>query len=465
MKVLLVRPGAPNTLSFTNILDAEPLELEYLHTGLKEAGYEDMIYDYICQNKPFRLVLKEYSPDVVAITGYITQENMMKKFCMQVKKYKADIVTIVGGVHAQINRKVFYEDYIDYITRSESVDAFVEIITYIGLKKGLINQNDVVNKKLIKELPHINGLCYKPDNKEWVNNPMIPIDINSLPIPDRSFFYKNRKHFRYLDLLESANIKTAFGCPYNCKFCYCTLLNNGRYRERNLNLVIEELKNLDAENITIADDDFLVNENRLKEFIRLVRENNIKKTYVCYGRADFIANHPEIIKELADIGFKYFLVGLEAINDEELNDYNKGTSKEHNVEAIKVINSTSAQCIGLMIVGLSATKKDFDDLYNWIVKHELTHVTISIFTPIPGTPLYEEYKDKLITDKIENWDFLHLVVEPENISRHKFYLYYRRLILKLYKRAKKAGVYEYLDLEHYKKMLSRFLLRKAYLDR
>lgn len=49
MKILLVRPGAPNVLSFTNILDSEPLELEYLHTGLKEAGYDDMIYDYICQ--------------------------------------------------------------------------------------------------------------------------------------------------------------------------------------------------------------------------------------------------------------------------------------------------------------------------------------------------------------------------------------------------------------------------------
>ena len=105
------------------------------------------------------------------------------------------------------------------------------------------------------------------------------------------------------------------------------------------------------------------------------------------------------------------------------------------------------------------------DLYDWLVKHELIHVTISIFTPIPGTPLYEEYKDKLITKKIEHWDFLHLVVEPENISRHKFYLYYRRLILKLYKRARKAGMYEYLDLGHYKRMLSKFLLRKAYLDR
>ena len=58
MKILLVRPGAPNVLSFTNILDSEPLELEYLHTGLKEAGYDDMIYDYICQKKTFRQVLK-----------------------------------------------------------------------------------------------------------------------------------------------------------------------------------------------------------------------------------------------------------------------------------------------------------------------------------------------------------------------------------------------------------------------
>ena len=465
MKVLLVRPGAPNTLSFTNILDSEPLELEYLHTGLKAAGYEDMIYDYICQNKPFRTVLKDYDPDVVAITGYITQENMMKKFCMQAKKYNPNITTIVGGVHAQINTKVFYTEFIDYIAKSESVDAFVEIVTYTGLKKNIINANDIVNKNLIKELTNINGMCYKLEDGTWQANPMIPIDINSLPIPDRTFFYENRKHFRYLDLTQAANIKTSFSCPYNCKFCYCTLLNHGKYRERDLKLVIEELKNIDAENITISDDDFLVNEKRLREFVRLVRENNIKKTYVCYARADFVASHPDIVKELADIGFKYFLVGLEAISDEELNDYNKGTSKEHNVKAIEVINSTSAQCIGLMIVGLSATKKDFDDLYDWIVKHKLIHVTISIFTPIPGTPLYEEYKDKLITKKIEHWDFLHLVVEPENISRHKFYLYYRRLILKLYKRARKAGMYEYLDLGHYKRMLSKFLLRKAYLDR
>ncbi len=450
MKVLLVRPGAPNKLSFTKILDAEPLELEYLHTGLQAAGYEDRIYDYTCENKPFRKILREYCPDVLAVTGYITQQNIMKKFCRQAKAYNPQMATVVGGVHAQINTEFFHEEYIDYISRSESVDAFVDLIRLIE-RQGIRRED-------------INGLCYKEKDGSWRHNPIIPVDINTLPIPDRAFYYANKKHFRYLDLEEAAAIKTSFSCPYHCSFCYCTLLHGGRYQARDLSLVIAELKQLQANNVMIVDDDFLVDEKRLWDFIRLVRENHIRKRYVCYGRADFISTHPELIKALADIGFHYFLVGLEAISDEELQEYNKGTKTEHNAEAVRVINATSAQCIGLMIMGLSARKEDFDRLYDWVLRHGLLHVTISIFTPIPGTPLFAEYKDRLITDKIEHWDFLHLVVEPENISRRQFYLYYHRLFIRLYRRARKAGLYSFLDLAYYRSMLSRFLLRKAYLD-
>ncbi len=459
MRVLLVRPPAPNKLSFANILDAEPLELEYLHTGLMQAGFEDMIYDYLCQDKPFRSLLKEYKPDVVAITGYITQENVIKKFCMQAKKYLPGIRVIVGGVHAQINTEVFKQDYIDYISRSESVSAFVDLIRIIDAELMFSDED-----KALPDISDINGLCYKDTAGNWMENQLMTIDVNELPIPDRSFFNQHKKHFRYLDLLEAASIKTSYSCPYNCNFCYCTLLHKGRYRERKLELVIEELKSIESENIVIVDDDFLVNESRLREFIRLVREEGIKKKYVCYARADFVAAHPDIVKDLADIGFTYFLVGLEAIKDTELDDYNKGTGTEHNVKAVEIINSTSAQCIGLMIVGLSADEQDFEDLYNWIVKHNLIHVTISIFTPIPGTPLYEEYRDRISSNNIEDWDFLHLVLEPEKLSRVKFYACYRKLFMKLYKRARKAGLYEYLNLAHYKRMLSRYLLRKIYLD-
>ena len=46
--------------------------------------------------------------------------------------------------------------------------------------------------------------------------------------------------------------------------------------------VVEEIKNIDSDNIYIVDDDFLFNQKRLYEFIRLIRENNINKKYICY---------------------------------------------------------------------------------------------------------------------------------------------------------------------------------------
>lgn len=459
MKILLVRPPAPNKLSFMGILDAEPLELEYLHTGLKQAGYEDRIYDYLCEKIPFEKVLKAYCPDAVAISGYITQEKVIKKLCKKVKFFDDKIATIVGGVHAQLNYERFYEDGIDFILRSESIDAFVELIHHLSIKKN--NGNKEGPEKIA--LYSINGLCFR-DAGSWMVNPVHRVDINTLPIPDRSFFQQHCQKFRYLDLTEVASLKTSFSCPYSCNFCYCTLLHQGRYQTRDLQLVMEELKTIPATNIQIVDDDFLVDEQRVWEFIRLIRANDIHKTYICYARADFVCSHSELVKALVEIGFRYFLVGLEAICDEELFHYNKGTKTRQNAKAVEVIQRAGGECIALMIMGLDAQKKDFDHLYQWVVRHELLHVTVSIFTPIPGTPLYEEYKDRLITDNIEHWDFLHLVVEPEKISRKQFYRYYRRLFLRLYRRAKKSGQYDFMDLPYYKKMLSNYLLRRIYLD-
>ncbi len=447
MKVLLVRPIAPNKLSFTKILENEPLELEYLHTALSQIDVSDSIYDGLIEERKFEDALLEEKPDVVAITGYITQENLMLSYCSLAKKRNPAIVTILGGVHAQLNFKRMYQKDVDYIARSESMDAFSKLILFIKTGEG--------------DLSVINGLCYKSGG-EFVETKLFPTDINELPIPDRTFFYQNKKHFRYLDLTEVATIKTSFSCPYDCTFCYCTLLGGGKYRTRNLDLVIEELESLDCKNVQIADDDFLVDKVRLREFIRLVREKNIKKTFICYARADFVAENEEIIKELVDIGFYYFLVGLEAVSDSELNDYNKKTSVDMNRRCVEVIHSTKAHCIALMIAPIDATKAYFRNLYKWISDNNLKYVTVSFFTPIPGTPLYDEYKDQLTSDNIEDWDFLHLVMEPKNLTRRQFYFEYYRLFVKLYKIAKKTGIYDFMDLKFYKKLLASYLKRKIW---
>ena len=440
MKVLLIRPQAPNKLSFINILDNEPLELEYLYTELKNRDIKSYIYDGLIENISVKDTILREKPDVVAVTGYITQQKLMIEYCTLAKEYDSSIITVAGGVHVQRNYEHFYNGSIDYLLRSESVFDFGELLSGTELSK-------------------INGLIYKKEG-QYVKNELLPIDINSLPIPDRTFFNKNKSKYHYLHLQEVATIKTAFSCPYNCNFCYCTLLAGGKYRARDLDLVIEELKTIESENVQIVDDDFLVDKSRLMEFVRLVRENNIKKTYICYSRADFIANNEDIVKELSSIGVKYFLVGLEAISNEELTAMNKQVSLDENRKCIEVLRNTNAHCIALLIAPISADKEYFNKLYHFVKETKLLYVTVSIFTPIPGTPLYEEYKDKITSKDIEDYDFLHLVLEPGKLTKQQFYMEYNKLVLRLYNLAKKSGIYDFMDLKFYKNMLTSYLKRK-----
>lgn len=446
MKVLLVRPPAPNKLSFTKILDNEPLELEYLHTVLSNGGHTDYIYDGLIETVSVEAVIRREKPDVIAITGYITQEKLMLDFCKKAKRINSKIITIIGGVHAQLNYRRFYAPQVDYIMRSESMEAF-----------GLLMEALVLQRK--EEFGKINGLCYQGTD-DWVENALKQTNINDLPLPDRTFFHKNKRHYRYLDLTEVATIKTALSCPFNCNFCYCTLLNGGHYQTRDLSLVLEELKTIEAENIQIVDDDFLVDQERVLAFVDMIKTNNIKKRFICYARADFVASNSEVIKSLVQIGFYYFLVGLEAVNDHELAGYNKSTTKSHNEDCVRVISQAGGNCIALMIAPLDADKEYFETLYLWIQKNQLKYVTVSIFTPIPGTPLYEEYKDRLITEDIEAWDFLHLVIKPEKLTTRGFYRQYLKLFLRLYRIARVSGIYDFMDLPYYMRMLRSALRRK-----
>ena len=440
MKVLLIRPQAPNKLSFINILDNEPLELEYLFTELLHRGFEGYIYDGLIENTSVKDTILREKPDVVAVTGYITQQKLMIEYCRLAKEINSNIMTIIGGVHVQMNYEAFYDESIDYLLRSESVSAFGDLLAGADLST-------------------INGLIYKKDGR-FIQNELIPIDINTLPIPDRSFFNKHKSKYHYLHLQEVATIKTAFSCPYSCNFCYCTLLAGGKYSARDLSLVIEEIKTIESKNIQIVDDDFLVDKARLLEFIRLIRENEIDKTFICYSRADFIANNEDLVRELRSIGFIYFLVGLEAISNEELVAMNKQVSIDENRKCIEVLRNADAHCIALMIAPLSADKTYFRKLYNFVKETKLLYVTVSMFTPIPGTPLYEEYKDRIVSDDIEDYDFLHLVLEPEKLTKQQFYREYNKLVLRLYNLAKKSGIYDFMDIEFYKNMLTGYLRRK-----
>lgn len=422
-------------------LRTEPLELEYISAMLKEAGISHYLYEAAVDPHSFEELLTQYHPDAVLITGYITQENQMKSYACQAKDFDSKIRTFIGGPHAQRNAARFFEPYIDYICRSDNIFVILDVLQQ-------------------KSFENLDGLCYHT-SEGWHENPIEAFDINRLPIPDRSHMERYLSSYRYLDVHPIALLKTSSSCPHHCSFCYGRTLNKGQYYQRDLSLVLEEIQGISSPSIQIVDDDFLYDPQRLWSFISLIRSSEIHKTFICYGRADFITANPELMEALADIGLRYVMVGLEAVSNHQLDSYAKGTSLNINCACIRLLQRLNIHPVGLFIADIRFRHKDFRNLRRFIRSSGLAYTGISIFTPVPGTALYDKYEKRLITREPEKWDFMHLVIPPVHLSILGFYTEYFILVMELFRLAQKKKIYSFLRLNDYKHIFLKLLLQEG----
>ena len=406
MRILLVRPRINNLFTGINLLNVEPLELEYLAATVKEEGWHCIIHDEMVEKKSFKKIFSEVRPDVVGITGYCNSVDKVLRYAELVKKWSSDTKVVIGGIHAEVNYQDFYKPSVDVVVHSGGCETFRRLIKLMIIKEQLLN---------------LKGICHRDPLDQWCFNPRAKFLVDQLPKPDREHFYKHRNKFKYLDYGSCALVKTAYGCPYTCSFCYCRLLNDGHYTARSLEDVLEEIQGIDCDTIWMIDDTFLVDRERVERFARGIKERGIEKRFIVYGRADFICDHEELMPIIKRMGVIDVIVGLEAVDDERLKEYQKAYSRNVNEECVRILHTHGINCTALFMVHYNDTREDFNRLIQWIKERSLWTSTLSIFTPLPGTILYNEYKDKLQVHKHRKLDFLHLLLEPTQMSRIAFY--------------------------------------------
>lgn len=435
---LLIHPEISRTrYNFVGVIENECLELEYIAAMLKNEGHTVYIYDGQVEKIGVKAAIRRYAPQVVYVCGRTRQENFMLEYCREAKRYDNRIITMIGGLHAQLCYERMYKPYVDYVLTSFDIYNILELIkTDIGPEK-------------------LNSVCYKIAGK-WQHTKDAPFDIKRLPRPDRSYYYEHPNNYRYLELEHAAWVRTAYCCPYRCSFCSRNRMNSGVYSTRDIADVVDEIREIKSDNIYIVDDDFLFDEERLCTFVRLIKEKGIKKNYICYGRADFIATHPKLMRELKEIGLYYVLVGLEAINNQHLKNYNKRSDMKNNLTAIRLCNKLKINIMGMFIVDLDFTARDFRELYRFIVRKNIKHVAISIYTPELGMGKKQEF----ITDNPSHFDYLHLVAKPAKLSVRRYYFNYYILLIRLFLKAQREGIYDFIDYGDYIKSFVANIFKK-----
>ena len=454
MNVLLFRPRPDKeTIGLQNVMICEPLELEYVSSNIEALGHKCTIVDMIIEKKDVPYFVKLYEPDVVGITGYISHVNIMKRYARQAKEVNPGIVTIVGGVHAEVNPQDFESPYVDYIIRANGIRTFIDILNKLekGKRKGeqaesarLAENEEALSERDEIECIYVPGK--KPPKKETTFHYLYP---------DRDKVNKYRSKYYYMFHRNCSLIKTSYGCPYNCKFCFCRQIMDDQYFARDLEDIVNELETIPETEIYIVDDDFLVGRERILKFCDLLEERGIHKKYLIYGRADYVAANEDVIRRFKEVGLRAVIVGLESCDSSQLDDYNKRTNVEINERAVGILKKYDVECYGTFILGLDWTWDDFNALYKWIKKLGLVFVNLQPLTPLRGTDIYERYRPRFIVreDEYEKWDLAHLVVRPDNISVRKYYWYTMVLYYKItanpvsgWYMVKKYGLHDTLKL-------------------
>jgi len=194
--------------------------------------------------------------------------------------------------------------------------------------------------------------------------------------------------------------------------------------------VMEELQGIKQDEVYIVDDNFLYNRNKLEHFCDRLEQLGIKKRYLVYGRADFIAKNEDIIERLKRNGLRAVIVGIEAATQEELDAYNKKTTQSDNINAVRILKKHDVEVYATVILGDKWDKSDFKRLYRFLKELGVVFVNLQPFTPMPGTQYFDEYKNDLIIHRseYEKWDMAHLVIKPGKLSVRAYYVQ----IVKLY---------------------------------
>ena len=237
------------------------------------------------------------------------------------------------------------------------------------------------------------GLCYLLDGQEVVQKQAFDRSLALLPSPGFAYDLLPQdgeegpvyatSFTRMLGLRPQIYICTQ-SCQARCTFC-STYLIHGKAVARPIALIRQDLSyiinELKYDSLEFHDDD-LLQHPEFFELLKLLQELNVP--WFCYARVDTITQ--EIAQRMADAHCKRVFLGVESMNQQNLDYYNKHTTVADNRRAVEALAQAGIGCnAGFLIGAPSDTVESILQNLDAFLDLPLFAISCSVLEPNPGT--------------------------------------------------------------------------------
>lgn len=296
--------------------------------------------------------IRQNDYDIVGISSIIPNVGKVREMCKLIRQHLPHTIIVVGG-HIANMAGIQESIDADHIVKGDGVKWFKQ---FLGQDK----------KTPVKHPPVISAhgtrcLGFTMPNK--------PEDTAAILIP-------------------------SVGCPVGCNFCSTSALFGGKGQFVNFYETGEELfevmcrieKKLKNRSFFILDENFLLHRKRALGLLDLMKKNNKSWMLNVFSSARVLQSYT--IEQLVGLGIGWVWMGLEGKESRyrKLNDIDT-------IELVKSLQSHGIRVLGSSIIGLeNHTPENIDQIIDYAVSHDTDFHQFMLYTPNPGTPLYEKHK-------------------------------------------------------------------------